>query len=119
MPVREMLDIWPLLPIAVRDHGHEKLGGGVDGIIVMALEHTGERICEISLWPIPSSRLAEVLLPALERPFPAVSELRLRPREDDDDETAPVVVPASIMGGRGSRHHVYDPGGLFKFAGSR
>ena len=91
-PVRKTLDIWPAFPIIIMVHGHEMWGNwGVDNIIA-ALEHN-DRICEISIWPVPSLQMEKVLA-AMERPFPALTILRLQP----EDETVPVV-PASFLGG--------------------
>ena len=92
-PVRETLDVWPLLPVVVRSDGHEKWG--VDSIIA-ALEHN-DRISELDLLDIPSPQLEEVWA-AMERPFPALTHLQLRHR----DGPAPVV-PASILGGSSPR----------------
>ena len=92
-PVRETLDVWPLLPVVVRSDGHEKWG--VDSIIA-ALEHN-DRISELDLLDIPSPQLEEVWA-AMERPFPALTHLQLRHR----DGTAPVV-PASILCGSSPR----------------
>ena len=92
-PVRETLDVWPLLPIVIWVYGHETWG--VDNIIA-ALEHN-DRICELDLFDIPSSQLEKVLA-AMQQPFPALTRLRLQSR----DETAPVV-PASFLGGSAPR----------------
>ena len=75
-PVREMLDIWPPLPIAIESHSDM---GGVDNIIE-ALKHT-DRVCELDLVNIQSSQLDE----AMQRPFPALTCLRLQ----HSDESAP------------------------------
>jgi hypothetical protein len=54
-PVRETLDVWPLLPIVVQ-------GCGVFDVdnIVVALEHN-ERICEIDLLGLLNSQLEEFM----------------------------------------------------------
>ena len=85
-PVRETLDVWPLLPIVVWGYGNEMWD--MDNIIAV-LEHNG-RICQLDLINIQSSRFEKVLA----EPFPALTRLQLRPR----DETAPVD-PASFLGG--------------------
>ena len=71
-PMREMLDVWPLLPIIVWSDGHENWG--MDNIIA-ALGHR-DRICRINLWRIPSSYFENVLA-AMERPFPELTRLLL------------------------------------------
>ena len=75
-PVREVLDIWPPLHIAIESHSDM---GGVDNIIE-ALKHT-DRVCELDLVNIQSSQLDE----AMQRPFPALTRLRLQ----RSDESAP------------------------------
>ena len=93
-PVREMLDVWPLLPIVIRASGREMYG---DDNIIAALEHT-DRVCGIGIFGVSSSRL-ETLLAAMRRPFPALAGLRLR----SDSEAAPAVIPASFLGGSAPR----------------
>jgi hypothetical protein len=88
-PVRETLAVWPPLPIVIRIYSYKRWG---EGNIVAALEH-GDRICEIDLFDMPSSQLDKVL-PAMQRPFPVLTHLRL----GFEDEMAPVV-PASFLGG--------------------
>ena len=88
-PVREMLDVWPLLPIVVSSDDYNKWG---KDNIVEALKHN-DRICEVDVCDIPGLELEDVLV-AMHQPFPALTRLRLRPV----DETAPVV-PASFLGG--------------------
>ena len=88
-PVREMVDIWPVLPIAVWSDGHKKWG--MDNIFA-ALEHI-DRICDLGLIDIPSSQLEKVLA-EMQQPFPALTGLCL-----GFDDEAPLVVPASFLGG--------------------
>ena len=88
-PVRKTLDVWPLLPIVIRVYGHETWDGHN---IVAAIEHN-DRICELDLFDIPSSRLEKVLA-AMRQPFSALTRLQLQPR----GEAAPVV-PTSFLGG--------------------
>jgi hypothetical protein len=92
-PVRETLDVWPLLPIVVWGNGHEKWG--VDNIVA-ALEHN-DRICQLDLIDVPNSQL-KVILTAMQRPFPELTWLGIQPEED----TAPVF-PASLLGGSAPR----------------
>ena len=88
-PVRKTLDVWPLLPIVIRVYGHEMWDGHN---IVSAIEHN-DRICELDLFDIPSSRLEKVLA-AMRQPFSALTRLQLQPR----GEAAPAV-PTSFLGG--------------------
>ena len=67
-PVKEMLDVWPLLPIVV---------WGVDYALT-ALEYN-DRICQIDLkYGIPSWKWEEVL-EAMQKPFPVLRSLKLSP----------------------------------------
>jgi hypothetical protein len=85
-PVREMLYIWPVLPIVV------SAGGMWDADnIIAALEHN-DRICRLELYKGPSSEFEKVIA-AMQQPFPALTHLRLWPY----DETAPVA--DSFLGG--------------------
>ena len=67
-PVKEMLDVWPLLPIVIVSHDKK---WGVDNIIA-ALEHN-DRICELYLF---GSQM-EKIFAAMQRSFPALTRLRL------------------------------------------
>jgi hypothetical protein len=83
-----MLYIWPVLPIVV------SAGGMWDADnIIAALEHN-DRICRLELYEGPSSEFEKVIA-AMQQPFPALTDLRLLPR---DEETA-LVVPDSFLGG--------------------
>jgi hypothetical protein len=90
-PVREMLDVWPSLPIVV---GVYDVDIEDDDNIIATLEHN-ERIYEIDLLFVPNFP-SEVVLEMVQQPFPALTRLRLR--QSDDDETVPVV-PDSFLGG--------------------
>jgi hypothetical protein len=90
-PVREMLYIWPVLPIVISVRGHGYRMWDMDHIIA-ALEHNN-RICHLDLFGFSSSQFEKVLA-ATQQPFPALTHLQLRP----GDETAPVV-PESFLGG--------------------
>jgi hypothetical protein len=83
-PVREMLDVWPPLPIIIKFYGG--ITNGVDNIIV-ALEHN-DRIRELELFNIQMDKV----LAGMKQPFPALTRLQLW----SGDETAPVY---SILGG--------------------
>ena len=89
-PVREMLDVWPLLPIIVHQIGDATLG--LDNIVA-ALERN-DRIREITLIPTNNSQYKS-LLEAMQEPFPALTELNLY---GDNAETA-LVIPDSFSGG--------------------
>ena len=91
-PVKDMLDIWPPLPIVVKGDGHDKWG--VDNIVA-ALEHN-DRITGIYLWTFGdkfSTAEMEQILAVIQQPFPALRGLRLKA-----DEAAPIDF-ASFLGG--------------------
>jgi hypothetical protein len=90
-PVREMLDIWPPLPIVVHHYARPKSDG--DNIIA-ALERN-DRVCQITLkldlqW--------KKVLDAMQEPFTALTHMEL----SSDVEIAPVA-PDPFMGGSAPR----------------
>ena len=90
-PVREMLDVWPPLPIAIRHYARPKSGWNN---VITALKHN-DRVCQIRLkldlqW--------EKVLDAMQEPFLALTHLIL----SSDIEIAPVVA-GSFMGGSAPR----------------
>jgi hypothetical protein len=92
-PVRETLDVWPLLPIVIRAKGIKVMDN-----IIAALEHN-DRIRELELFLVPNSQM-EYVLAAMQQPFPTLTRLWLQPKLQG--ETAPVV-PASFLGGSAPR----------------
>ncbi|KAI0286532.1 hypothetical protein BC826DRAFT_80013 [Russula brevipes] len=96
-PVREMLDIWPALPIEIHDPWIGAQDPGLDNINA-ALE-TPDRVRNIVLTDIPSS-IGKALAAAMQVPFPELTYLRLW---SDDRSTS--VLPASFLGGSAPRLH--------------
>ena len=92
-PVRETLDVWPLLPIFIKVDGDERWD--LDNIIA-ALEHT-DRVCGIELCPV-SSLQVETVLAAMRHSFPELTLLELRPKNG-----RALVVPTSFLGGSAPR----------------
>jgi hypothetical protein len=90
-PVKEMLDVWPPLPIIVYPYARPE--SGWDNIVA-ALERK-DRVCGITLKP---ELQWEMLLDAMREPFPALTQLELR----SDIEMDPVV-PDWFMGGSAPR----------------
>jgi hypothetical protein len=80
------------LPIVIKADSYDR--GCVENIIA-ALEHK-DRICELELFEFSNSQFKEVLA-VMQQPFPALTHLRLWPKE----ENAPV--PASFLGGSAPR----------------
>ena len=88
-PVRELLDIWPLLPIVVKVYGYEPWD---EGSVIAALEHN-DRVCDFHLARVSSAQLEKVLA-VVQQPFPALTRLHL----GSQDGRAPVI-PVSFLGG--------------------
>ena len=92
---REMLGVWPALPIVITDDSDWM--SGVDNII-SALEQRN-RVCEIMLDDIPCGKM-DTLVPAMLESFPALESILLGA---DDSEMA--VVPDSFLGGSAPQLH--------------
>ena len=88
-PVRDMLDVWPALPLLV--HGHIYETSSLDSIIT-ALGHRN-RVSGVNLWDLASSQLTKVWA-AMKEPFPELTDLHLRAF----DRVAPLE-PDLFMGG--------------------
>ena len=74
-PVREMLDIWPALPISICSvKDDSSLIKGADNITA-ALEHN-DRVCQISLRHRSGSHLEEIAS-TMHEPFPALTHLHI------------------------------------------
>ena len=98
-PVRETLDVWPSLPIVMKYHGYPDLPTSDVDNVVEALEHH-ERLCQVTLWDVPSPQL-EKFSAVMKEPFPVLTHLWLKL---NDDEAAPVhVIPDSFLGGSAPR----------------
>jgi hypothetical protein len=95
-PVREMLAIWPPLPIVISPHGLSNISTLAADNIIAALEHN-DRIHRVELWEVSSS-LLDSALAVMQGPFPVLTDLDIRCDEDEFDELAPVV-PDSFLGG--------------------
>jgi hypothetical protein len=101
-PVKETLDIWPPLPVALSCNS-----GGVDNTVA-ALE-LNDRISELHIFRITSSQFKKILA-AMQQPFPALTSLNISYL----DEFA-AVVPPSFLGGSApslrslTLHHVAFP----------
>ena len=89
--MREMLDVWPPLPIAILGEYDEKWALAN---ILAALEHN-DRICQLELFHVPSLQM-ERIFAAMQQPFLALACLDLKPTMVD--WTTPII-PASFLGG--------------------
>ena len=113
--LRDMLNVWPALPLIMSGEGGYATGG-VDDIV--AVLERNDHVCEIGLTNIPYSDL-EILLATLQQPFPELTRLLLYWADemeywDDemeywDDETehwddeTEFIVPDSFLGGSAPR----------------
>ena len=83
------LDVWPALPLVIRDT-HSVITTGVDNIVAV-LEHSN-RVYRIELLGLASSSL-ETVLAEMQVPFPELTCLRFASTHDT------AVVPDSFLGG--------------------
>jgi hypothetical protein len=89
---QEKLDIWPLLPIVLRQCCF--VPKAMD-YIMAALEHN-DRVCEIKLW---NAKISE-FMPAMQEPFPTLTILYL---SLGDAFPKTQVIPNSFLGGSAPR----------------
>jgi hypothetical protein len=95
-PVRNKLDVWPALPIIVRQCEPLYLLVKYAEGIITALEHR-DRICEIALQGVPSLVL-ERYVAVMQEPFPALTSLHI----ESISESAQGL-PDSFLGGSAPR----------------
>jgi hypothetical protein len=88
-PVRDLLDVWPAMPILVQAHIYEI--SPLDNVISVLGQRN--RISGINLWDLAGSHLEKVL-GAMKEPFPELVDLHLR----TFDRIAPLD-PDLFMGG--------------------
>ena len=96
-PARDTLDIWPALPLIIKDD--MVLSSGMDNIIV-ALGQSN-RVCEVGLY------LAGRQLAQMQVPFPELTDLRL-----SSYSKTPPVIPDSFLGGSAPRLRIFDLSGI-------
>ena len=74
-PLREMLNVWPALPISIEEHLCSRLSQ-VEHETVLAILELHQRVCEIDLTDIPNELLEQVGQ-TMQKPFPALTRLLL------------------------------------------
>jgi hypothetical protein len=94
--VNVMLDTWPDLPIQISAQGYKSLRWHGDNNLVAALGHT-DRICRIHFNKISCSAV-EGFLPAMQKPFPALTSLAIDCSDYVDMEPM-AVLPEAFLGG--------------------
>jgi hypothetical protein len=74
-PARDTLDVWPPLPLVIRD----SVCRGKDGMddIVAVLKHGSDRVCRINLCFLDRISPLEKVLVAMRKPFPELTDLVL------------------------------------------
>ena len=92
-PARDMLDVWPALPLVVQCGELSK--GSADNIIA-PLERS-DRVCQVRLSNVRISKL-ETFLAVMQKPFPELTHLELW----SDDRPRPLV-PESFLDGSAPR----------------
>ena len=90
--VREMLGVWPVLPIVILDM--EDFASDEDNIIA-ALKHRG-RVCELNLELLTKSQ-SRKLVPFMQESFPALTRLQIKSPPGCDLDL--LVLPDSFLGG--------------------
>jgi hypothetical protein len=94
-PARDRLDVWPALPLIILVDVGDSIRC-VDNIV--AVLERSDRVCQINLVK-PRSWDMEMILAAMQQPFPELARLGL---ELERDGTVPVV-PDSFLGGSAPR----------------
>ncbi len=90
-PARDMLDVWPTLPLLIWGDMRRSFSSSADNII-LALGQTN-RVCHVDLWVLEDQESDKVLA-AMQVPFPELAELRLTSKGE-----TPLVIPDSFLGG--------------------
>jgi hypothetical protein len=91
--VREMLGVWPALPIIIWDM--MAFTSTNEDNTIAALEHR-DRVCEIKLGRLTRLQ-SEKLVPLMQEPFPALTKLQIESNSGASDELP--VLPDSFLGG--------------------
>ena len=102
-PTRDMLDVWPSLPLIILCEG-DYPKGSVDNIIA-GLQRR-DRVCQVILKDVWSSDW-DILFAAMQEPFPELTRLEFWPNH----ETMPII-PDSILGGSAPRLEILQLGGV-------
>src|SRR6266576_3693562 len=97
--LRETLDVWPALPISIK----QRLCSGLSQVEhenVLAFLELHQRVCEIDLTGVSNKRLERVGQ-MIQKPFPALTKLLLK-----STSSSPLVLPDSFLGGSAPRLRV-------------
>jgi hypothetical protein len=101
-PTRDILDIWPPLPLIIRDFDHyfDSIGPFMEGNIIAALEHS-DRICKIELINAELGYFTNSA--AILESFPELTHLELKNVNQDAYEELEPILPDSFLGGSAPR----------------
>ena len=103
-PVREMLDFWPALHIAILSKHAESRSHKYTDNITAALEHN-DRVWAIHLFDVPNLQL-EIFAGVMCKPFPELTLLELHANAAKNESTALApVLPESFLNGSAPRLH--------------
>jgi hypothetical protein len=98
--LREMLDVWPPLPISIKCYSSLAGRSQVQHDAVLAILELHQRVCEIDLTGITNDLLEQVGQ-TMQKPFPALTDLRLESYSPSRPK-----LPNSFLGGSASRLRV-------------
>jgi hypothetical protein len=96
--LKKMLDVWPALPISIKQHLCSGLSH-VERENVLAILELHQRVCEIDLTGL-SNELLEQVGQMMQKPFPALTKLLL---ESSSPAPEAWVLPDSFLGGSAPR----------------
>jgi hypothetical protein len=102
---RETLDVWPVLPISVRQRICFRLSQ-VERENLLAFLELHQRVCEVDLANM-SNEFSEQVGQVMQKPFPALTKLVL-----ESNSPTPLVLPNSFLGGSTPRLRVLDFEGI-------
>jgi len=100
-PVREMLDFWPALHIAILSK-QSKSDKYADNITA-ALEHN-DRVWAVHLFDVPTLQL-ELFAGVMRKPFPELTLLQLHANAKNESTAQAPVLPDSFLNGSAPRLH--------------
>ena len=97
-PVKEALDVWPELPIAIQAYKFEPCESRMQILVanVIAALKQHDRVCEIHLAGYPQSLLK--IFSAMKKPFPSLVDLTIMTNPNNK-----AMIPNSFLGGSAPR----------------
>ena len=102
-PVREMLDFWPALRIAILSNHAESKSHKYADNITAALENN-DRVWAIHLFDVPTLQL-EIFAGVMRKPFPELTLLELHANAKNESTAQAPVLPDSFLNGSAPRLH--------------